>query len=51
MKFYMSSNNGFRQNFLTDFALIELSDKIAKAMDEKKYMIGIFIGLSKAFDT
>ena len=42
---------GFRQNFSTDFALIELSDKIAKAMDDKKHMIGIFIDLSKAFDT
>jgi hypothetical protein len=42
---------GFRQHFSTDFALIELSDKIARAMDDKKPMIGIFIDLSKAFDT
>ena len=32
-------------------ALIELSDKIAKAIDDKKFMMGIFIDLSKAFDT
>ena len=42
---------GFRQNFSTDLALIELSDKIAEAMDNKKHMMGIFIDLSKAFDT
>ena len=33
------------------FQLIELSDKIAEAMDNKKHMMGIFIDLSKAFDT
>ena len=42
---------GFRQNFSTDLALIELSDKIAEAIDNKKHMMGIFIDLSKAFDT
>ena len=31
--------------------LIELSDKIAKAIEDKKFMMGIFIDLSKAFDT
>ena len=35
----------------TDFALLELSDKIAEAIDKKKFMIGIFVDLSKAFDT
>ena len=42
---------GFRQKLSTDFALIELSDKIAEAIDKKKFMIGIFVDLSKAFDT
>ena len=42
---------GFRQNLSTDFALLELSDKIAEAIDRKKFMIGIFVDLSKAFDT
>ena len=42
---------GFRQNFSTDLALLELSDKIAESFDEKKYTIGIFVDLSKAFDT
>ena len=42
---------GFRQNLSTDFALLELSDKIAEAIDRKKFMIGIFVDVSKAFDT
>ena len=42
---------GFRQNSSNDFALIELSDKIAEAIDRKQFMIGIFVDLSKAFDT
>ena len=42
---------GFRQNFSTDFALKELSDKIADAIDKNMFMVGIFIDLSKAFDT
>ena len=42
---------GFRQNFSTDLALLELSDKIAESIDEKKFTIGVFVDLSKAFDT
>ena len=38
-------------NHSTDHAIIELTDNITKAMDEGKYMIGIFLDLSKAFDT
>ena len=42
---------GFRQNYSTEHALIQLSDKIAQAIDKKRFMIGIFVDLSKAFDT
>ena len=42
---------GFRKNHSTDHAIIELTDNITKAMDEGKYTIGIFLDLSKAFDT
>ncbi|MFZ2539770.1 MAG: reverse transcriptase family protein, partial [Oscillospiraceae bacterium] len=42
---------GFRQNYSTDFALIELSEKIAEAIDKKRFTLGIFVDLSKAFDT
>ena len=30
---------------------IQLSDKIARAIDDKKFVVGIFVDLSKAFDT
>ena len=42
---------GFRKNHSTDHAIIELTDNITKAMDEGKYTIGIFLDLSKAYDT
>jgi retron-type reverse transcriptase len=42
---------GFRRNKSTEHAILELSDKISKAMDEGLYTIGIFRDLSKAFDT
>ena len=42
---------GFRQNYSIEHALIQLSDKIAQAIDKKRFMIGIFVDLSKAFDT
>ena len=35
----------------TSLALIKLYDKISTAIDHKKLTIGIFLGLSKAFDT
>jgi hypothetical protein len=42
---------GFRRNKSTEHAIPELTDKIPKAMDEGLYKIGIFLDLSKAFDT
>ena len=42
---------GFRVNRSTEHALIDFIDKITKAIDEGKYSIGIFLDLSKAFDT
>ena len=41
----------FRKNPSTEHAIIELTDKISKAIDDGKYTIGIFLDLSKAFDT
>ena len=32
-------------------ALIDLVDKISSNMDHKKYYIGVFLDLSKVFDT
>ena len=42
---------GFRKNHSTEHALIELVDQIRLNMDKKKMTCGIFIDLSKAFDT
>ena len=42
---------GFRRNRSTEHAILELTDKISKAMDEGKYTMGIFLDLSQAFDT
>ena len=39
---------GFRS---TNLALIYLVDKIAKAIDEKEIVLGVFLDFSKAFDT
>ena len=42
---------GFRENKSTEFAIIELTNKITKAIDREEHTIGIFLDLSKAFDT
>ena len=55
---YVEKNNilsdhqyGFRKNRSTELAIIELVNKITKEIDHGKYTIGIFLDLSKAFDT
>ena len=42
---------GFRENYSTELALVDLTDRIAHAIDNKKVTVGVFIDLSKAFDT
>ena len=42
---------GFRKNYSTFLALMDLVDNISKNIDEVNYSIGIFLDLSKAFDT
>ncbi|KAI0234462.1 hypothetical protein LSAT2_015292, partial [Lamellibrachia satsuma] len=42
---------GFRKGHSTEFALLELIDKLACQMDKGKIPITIFLDLSKAFDT
>jgi retron-type reverse transcriptase len=41
---------GFRQNRSTELAIIELTNKLTKAIDNGEFIIGIFLDLSKAFD-
>ena len=41
----------FRSNMSTSQALLELIEEITSSLDNKKYSVGIFIDLKKAFDT
>ena len=47
----LNNQYGFRKNHSISYALIHLLNKITTAFDDKKYTIGIFLDLSKAFDT
>ena len=42
---------GFRKNNSTEHAIIELIDNISNSFDKGNFVLGIFIDLSKAFDT
>ena len=42
---------GFRKNHSTSHAINYSTDKIRKEIEKKRHVIGIFIDLSKAFDT
>lgn len=42
---------GFRSSRSTYMALMDLIENICEALDKKKYVMGIFIDLKKAFDT
>ena len=42
---------GFRKLYSTVLALIEITDYIKRLLDEKNYVISIFIDFKKAFDT
>jgi len=42
---------GFREKHSTSMAILNIIDKISDEIDKKKFSIGVFIDLSKAFDT
>ena len=50
-KLFSDSQYGFRPNHSTEQATLELTDRIISAMDNNDVPIGIFLDLSKAFDT
>ena len=42
---------GFRKKHSTNHALVEITETIRKALDEKKFACGVFVDFQKAFDT
>ena len=50
-KTFYGSQYGFRTGHSTEFATLQLIDKIMQEMDKGKVPICIFLDLSKAFDT
>ena len=58
LQFFLNINNiltssqyGFRPKHSTYMALLDMYDKISDSLDKGFYSLGIFIDLSKAFDT
>jgi hypothetical protein len=56
--FYLESRDifykfqfGFRKYFSTALALIEATDTIRNLIDNKNYVLGLYVDLTKAFDT
>ena len=45
------SQYGFRNNYCTQHAILDILNKIQSNVDKKLYSCGIFIDLKKAFDT
>ena len=42
---------GFRQQYSTSHALINITENIRKALDDRTISCGVFVDLRKAFDT
>lgn len=42
---------GFRENLSTDLAILKLQDLISRTLNKKHKALGLFLDLSKAFDT
>ena len=55
---FLNNNNiicnlqfGFRQQYSTSYALINITENIRKALDDGNIGCGVFVDLLKAFDT
>ena len=48
---FYDSQYGFLKNHSTEYAAMELTDKVLKDIDERNISLAIFMDLSKAFDT
>ena len=50
-KIICENQHGFRKHRSTQTALLDFTDKISKTLDDNTKAIGLFLDLSKAFDT
>ena len=48
---FFSKQFGFQKNTSTEHAILHLTNEISKAFAKKEFTIGVFIDLSKAYDT
>ena len=51
MNVLYSMQHGFRSGHSTIMSLLDIQNHISQAIDSKKFSMGIFLDLSKAFDT
>ena len=51
MVFLLNISMDLEKTHSTSLALLQLYDKIASAIERNEFTIGIFLDLSKAFDT
>lgn len=51
MNTIFSHQYGFREKHSTAMALVQIIDRFSRALDNNEFTIGVFIDLSKAFDT
>ena len=49
--FFYKKQFGFQKNCSTEHAILELVEQITKSFNKNRFMLGVFIDLSKAFDT
>ena len=49
--FLSSSQHGYRCNHSTESALLQFVSNVNKFLDERYYVVGLFLDLSKAFDS
>ena len=50
-KIFYQYQFGFRKHHSTSHAIITLVERVTKALDTGKYIVGVFLDLKKAFDT